>query len=451
MVFQKFWFFNRKKPMKKTTDIFKVCLMGASLETGNMGVSALATSIVKNIVRIRPTAEIFFLIGNKKPGIKNLHFFERNISISILNYRLSPLSKINEHLFMIFAFAIIYRITPFAKIKNTILAKVPWLKILSEADFIGDIHGGDSFSDIYGLKRMMIQVLPNLIVFILKKNLVLLPQTYGPFNTNISKQIARFVLKRSDRIFSRDNEGIGIVKNLIGNLSSCPKIDFCPDVAFTLDPEEIKVPGLSSFLSNNEEETTIIGFNINGLMYNGGYTKCNMFGLKGVYKNLIYNLIFRLLEEGLTRIILVPHTFGPSGNINSDLDAALNVLELLPVSYRKNIYLVKEHLNQSQLKKIIGFSEFFVGSRMHACIAALSQKIPTIGIAYSKKFSGVFESIGLPEMVADARYLNEDQIIQKIMHNYHNRNNIKNRLPELIDACKIHVYDTFVNKIFTWN
>ena len=41
---------------------FNVCLMGASLETGNMGVSALAVSLVRNILEVRPDASISFLI-----------------------------------------------------------------------------------------------------------------------------------------------------------------------------------------------------------------------------------------------------------------------------------------------------------------------------------------------------------------------------------------------------
>ena len=39
---------------------------------------------------------------------------------------------------------------------------------------------------------------------------------------------------------------------------------------------------------------------------------------------------------------------------------------------------------------------------MHSCIAALSQNIPTIAISYSKKFKGVFESVGAGDYVIDA-------------------------------------------------
>ena len=36
---------------------------------------------------------------------------------------------------------------------------------------------------------------------------------------------------------------------------------------------------------------------------------------------------------------------------------------------------------------------------MHACIAALSHGIPTTAVAYSKKFIGFFDSVGLGDYV----------------------------------------------------
>jgi hypothetical protein len=56
----------------------------------------------------------------------------------------------------------------------------------------------------------------------------------------------------------------------------------------------------------------------------------------------------------------------------------------------------------------------FIGSRMHACIAALSQGVPTVGLAYSDKFRGVFESLGLERLVADLRALEAGEVVEII-------------------------------------
>jgi colanic acid/amylovoran biosynthesis protein len=122
--------------------------------------------------------------------------------------------------------------------------------------------------------------------------------------------------------------------------------------------------------------------------------------------------------------LLVSHTFGPPGNINSDPDACREVLRALPDIYKNRVHMVIGEYDQSELKGIINACNFFIGSRMHACIASLSQGIPTVAIAYSKKFIGVFDSIGSGDTVVDARELDEESAMSKIMQCYEKRNEI---------------------------
>ena len=46
--------------------------------------------------------------------------------------------------------------------------------------------------------------------------------------------------------------------------------------------------------------------------------------------------------------------------------------------------MIAHEYDQHAIKSIIGRCDFFIGSRMHACIAALSQKIPTAAVAIVK-------------------------------------------------------------------
>jgi colanic acid/amylovoran biosynthesis protein len=71
--------------------------------------------------------------------------------------------------------------------------------------------------------------------------------------------------------------------------------------------------------------------------------------------------------------------------------------------------------DQHEIKAVIGRCDFFIGSRMHSCIAALSQGIPTIGVAYSKKFEGVFDSIGMRNWVIDGRFNETEVAVDKTM------------------------------------
>ena len=107
----------------------------------------------------------------------------------------------------------------------------PWLSALLEASFIADIRGGDSLSDIYGLRRFLIGSLPLLSVMLLGRPYVLLPQTYGPFRSRTARWLAALMLRRARVVWTRDRRCEPIVEALAGRT---PRVS--PDVAFTLAP-----------------------------------------------------------------------------------------------------------------------------------------------------------------------------------------------------------------------
>jgi len=66
--------------------------------------------------------------------------------------------------------------------------------------------------------------------------------------------------------------------------------------------------------------------------------------------------------------------------------------------------------NAQQLKWIISQTVFFLGSRMHSCIAALSTSTPTIGLSYSYKFEGTFKMFGQQDNVISLNDLKKETI-----------------------------------------
>jgi len=423
---------------------FNVCLFGASLDVGNQGCHALAVSLIKLVLDLKSFVRVDLLYGNRNPDTKILEISGKKIKVNIVNSRLSPKSKINEHLFWILLMAFFYRFLPFKTVRNLTSKFTPWIRVLEQADFVGDIRGGDSFSDIYGLQRIIFGSAPCITAILMKKKLILLPQTYGPYNSKIAEYIARFIMKHSPKIYARDKDSLKLARNLLGSEKKNKFIKFCPDVAFTMEsikPNEVDIsPSL-----NNDSSKPLIGLNISGLLYNGGYTRNNMFGLKFEYKEFINMLIYQLMEKTDAHVLLVPHVF--SIGLESDYDASCKVLESLEKKYSNRIHLVMHEYNQNEIKWIIGLCDFFIGSRMHSCIAALSQKIPSVGIAYGKKFLGVFESIGLVKNVIDAREQNQNDIITECINHFRNRYNDKNSLEENIPKIQSEIRRCFKEEI----
>jgi polysaccharide pyruvyl transferase WcaK-like protein len=396
---------------------YNICLLGCSLDTGNKGVSALAASLAKIILEIIPHAYISLLIGNRSSRPQEIILSGKSVLLDVVNYRLSLKAKIHEHLLFILFLSCLYRCIPIQFVRNMIIKSNKWVRTVINADFIGDIFGGDSFSDIYGIKRFILESIPRFTLVILKKKLVFLPQTFGPYKTRIAKFIARKLMNNAYCLLYRDTNGNKIIKKIVNNKNDNKTIQFCPDVAFILESRLLEILDIKPKIVKTVE-VPIIGLNVNGLLFNGGYTRNNMFSLKLDYREFIYQLIEVFLSETNARFLLIPHNFGAQGNINNDFDACSEVYTMLQASYSKRIHIVVREYDQHEIKGIIGLCNFFIGSRMHACIAALSQRIPAIGLAYSKKFIGVFKSVGMGSLVIDARCYDIDQAIVKIREIY---------------------------------
>jgi colanic acid/amylovoran biosynthesis protein len=106
---------------------------------------------------------------------------------------------------------------------------------------------------------------------------------------------------------------------------------------------------------------------------------------------------------------------------------------------------------------VIGGCEFFIGSRMHACIAAISQCVPAVAVAYSEKFIGVMETAAIPSVVADARKLNIEEMLTYIGAQYDNREKLREHLDQAIPHVTQAVLHTFADdglpaaKALDWN
>jgi colanic acid/amylovoran biosynthesis protein len=172
----------------------------------------------------------------------------------------------------------------------------------------------------------------------------------------------------------------------------------------------------------------LVGLNVNGLMFNGGYTRDNMFELKLDYRAFLDAFVQDLLTRPDTDLLLVPHTYAAPGRVESDNEACRLLAASAPAQFASRIHRVTAEYDQHEIKGIIGQCDFFVGSRMHACIAALSQGIPTVGVAYSRKFAGVFDCVGAGGWVIDGRDTDAASALRRAAELYAERGSLRREL-----------------------
>jgi polysaccharide pyruvyl transferase WcaK-like protein len=242
-------------------------------------------------------------------------------------------------------------------------------------------------------------------------------------------------MRRADTLLTRDRNCNETVQQMSGRLPQ-----FCPDVAFTLPALEPAQPRIEPGpLDLRRLPASLVGINVSGLLYMGGYDGRNMFGLRSNYREVIHAVAEDILSSTASSILIVPHVFG------TEQEEAASVLlqEELERRYPTRVFRLANALTAQELKWIIGKTEFFVGSRMHACIAALSQGVPAVGLAYSDKFLGVFESAGVGDAIVDLRTADTDEVRRRTISAIRQRAELTSRLASRSADIRRAVEDVF--------
>jgi hypothetical protein len=161
-----------------------------------------------------------------------------------------------------------------------------------------------------------------------------------------------------------------------------------------------------------------VGINVSGLLMGGGYTGKNEFGLQMDYPKLMRDVItwFQTHADGC-EVHLVPHVIVREGAMLGEDDYAAS--EKLAAEFPGTV-LAPSFASPSEAKGYIAGMDFFMGARMHACIGAFSSGVPVVPMAYSRKFEGLFGTLGYSQTV-DCTSQSADVILSAIQQGYAER------------------------------
>lgn len=265
--------------------------------------------------------------------------------------------------------------------RQMLLGRSRYSAQVAACDVVLDIGAGDSFSDIYGFKHFFFLSLSKWIALRHRVPLVLSPQTIGPFKGRLAKRMARHLLNRAERVFARDGLSMDYLREqrLDGNAEEVI------DVAFRLPFTARTAPA---------DGRVHVGLNVSGLLYNGGYTRDNQFGLKTDYRGLVDQLLAEWTADPALQVHLVGHVNSHELPVEDDY----RVCEALAAQH-PGVLLAPRFTSPGQAKGYLSGLHYFSGARMHACIGAFSSGVPVVPMAYSRKFNGLFGSLGYPHLV----------------------------------------------------
>lgn len=236
-------------------------------------------------------------------------------------------------------------------------------------DLILDTRAGDSFASIYGLDRHA--AMSGAAGYARRAGVpvVLGPQTIGPFDGRLARAIATRSLRSADLVMARDSASAAAADSL-----GRPVDVLTTDVVFALDvPEAVT--------------RRDVVLNVSGLLW-----RDNPHVPAAAYRRAVREVYQALRAEGRT-VSLLAHVLASSGPDN-DLPAveefghrhAPEAERLVPASL-------------TDVRQALRGAALVIGSRMHACLNALSVGTPAVPLAYSRKFAPLLGDLGWPHVV----------------------------------------------------
>ena len=340
--------------------IVKIALFGAHINSANMGCQALTYSLISLLERISNELqfEFYYTIFEYEPDLKATKVMCRLIDCNanrIRTHNMAPIFRIRSYIFH------------FNK-------NIEMLRSIKQCDLAIDITAGDSFSDIYGQNRFISLTVTKLFVELLKVPLILGPQTYGPFYKYRNKKLASKVMQKAYGIIARDKKSAELARKM-----SKQSVAVTNDLAFMLPYSYKRI----------YSEKIKLGINVSGLLVKERFESenGNRILLKTDYDEYIEGIVSWVIKSGLYDIFLISH-------VKEDIEAC-NIVK----NKHAECHVVNFFNNPVDVKSFISGLDIFVGSRMHATIASFTTGVATIPVAYSRKFNGLFDSIGYKRIV----------------------------------------------------
>lgn len=302
-------------------------------------------------------------------------------------------------------------------------------RAILDADLVIDLSG-DSLSDKGS--HSFINIAGICACLLMRRPIVLHSQSIGPL-AGVMIPFATCALTRSKFITVRELtsyeflKSIGIPRDRIGVFGDC---------AFNLEavPDKRARELLESAGAVHTQGAVRVGISVSALMAEFEAKRRRKVDPANTdYMKSVAAIARAFLDMSpTTEVILIPHVIAPTHWATDDRWACMEVAKFLDDSDR--LHTLPNDYTAEELKGIIGSCDFFVGSRMHACIAALSQCIPTVALSWSHKYPGIMRRLGMESYVIDTGAQGTDETVLKVMKAFRDKEAIAAKLKEHVPS-----------------
>lgn len=253
--------------------------------------------------------------------------------------------------------------------KEAVLRRHGLAEWFAEFDVVLDTRAGDSFADIYGWQRLAAMSAATELAQRAGAPVVLTPQTIGPFGSRLATTLARRSLRTATLVMARDTHSAEAATRL-----GRPVDLVTTDVVFALDVAE-------------PDRTRDVVLNVSGLLWHA-----NPHVDAATYRRTVGE-VYDVLTAAGRDVSLLAHVL-PSDNPDDDVPA----VEEFVRSHAPDAEVLQP-TSLTDVRQMLAGASLVVGSRMHACLNALSVGTPAVPLAYSRKFAPLMADLGWEHII----------------------------------------------------
>jgi len=385
----------------------KIALVGMNLFNGNRGVGALGYSMLYLLEQLSGKYDArfeYYIVGCPQEIMGDNEIQINDLTIKFTGLRPCP--------------------SPGIKGLARKMVFYSHYKLFSRFDAVFDMNEGDSYSDIYGAGRFYYWNSALRYFTRMRIKTMLPPQTIGPFNDPKVKRAAIKTLEKCDAALARDEQSYDFLKQETRNKA----IDEIIDVAFFMPFQRREF----------SREFIHAGLNVSALLWHGGYTKNNQFKLALDYQSTTRRIIAYFLSIPHVKLHLVPHVFDLNVTVENDYAVCFDLARELN---DERIVLAPFFITPLLAKNYIAGLDFFMGARMHATIAAFSSGVPVYPLAYSRKFTGLYNDTLRYPYLADMRSQSDGTVVDGVKKAFAAREELKAMIMERMNTVVVQRRD----------
>jgi len=392
--------------------------------TQNKGCWAMLHSVVSCIRKNSPLPVEFIFLKRHKIN-EEVRLKDLEIKTQVRPWTLVTIPKLRT-LWLLWC-AVVYPVIAvlllLSRKKNT---KSDFMQQMLGADLVLDL-GGDSYSTDYGTISIISLCIPLLVARILGKPYYFCAQSIGPLNNTAPYKVLKFLLTDADLITTRERisddflESCGIFKNVFKT----------QDLAFILPVASGNRIGEICKHENIGKKQFFAGISISSLISKYFTGSAPVEEKEQQYVFAMAKMCDHLVDKHCYQLIFVPH-------VEADRITSEKVKDCM--KHQNTVSILKGDYSPAELKGIVALCDIFIGSRMHATLAALSQAVPTLTFAYNHKTLGINGTVlGQNDYLIDIRKVDlanlleitKDKIDQLIEYKKRIKEKLLDILPEI--------------------